>query len=133
LRRPLVGAHALLGGRICKSPEQYKAWSQNLGHENLLTTFSSYGDVAGHRQAEIISMTLTCRVEEPSTASSTRASSFPPNGRAGFTQLWEMGMLDLSIEAIVIDGWRSWEILFRDTPNIREAARKRLADYGYRP
>jgi integrase len=45
---------ALLGGRICKSPEEYKAWSQNLGHENVLTTFSSYGDVAGHRQAEII-------------------------------------------------------------------------------
>jgi hypothetical protein len=45
---------ALLGGQICKSPEQYKAWSQNLGHENVLTTFSSYGDVAGHRQAEII-------------------------------------------------------------------------------
>src|SRR5262249_53133278 len=45
---------ALLGGQICKSPEEYKAWSQNLGHENVLTTFSSYGDVAGHRQAEII-------------------------------------------------------------------------------
>jgi integrase/recombinase XerD len=45
---------ALLGAQICKSPEEYKAWSQNLGHENVLTTFSSYGDVAGHRQAEII-------------------------------------------------------------------------------
>jgi integrase len=45
---------ALLGGKICKSPEEYKAWSQNLGHENVLTTFSSYGDVARHRQAEII-------------------------------------------------------------------------------
>ena len=45
---------ALLGGQICKSPEEYKAWSQNFGHENVLTTFSSYGDVAGHRQAEII-------------------------------------------------------------------------------
>src|SRR5215469_10493533 len=45
---------ALLGGQICKSPEQYKAWSQNLGHENVLTTFSSYGDVARQRQAEII-------------------------------------------------------------------------------
>jgi integrase len=45
---------ALLGGQICKSPEEYKAWSQNLGHENVLTTFSSYGEVAGHRQAEII-------------------------------------------------------------------------------
>jgi integrase len=45
---------ALLRGQICKSPEDYKAWSQNLGHENVLTTFSSYGDVARHRQAEII-------------------------------------------------------------------------------
>jgi hypothetical protein len=45
---------ALLGGQICKSPEEYKAWSQNLSHENVLTTFSSYGDVASHRQAEII-------------------------------------------------------------------------------
>jgi hypothetical protein len=43
-----------LAGRVCKSPEEYKAWSQNLGHENVLTTFSSYGDVAGYRQAEII-------------------------------------------------------------------------------
>jgi integrase len=45
---------ALLGGKICKSPEEYKAWSQNLGHENVLTTFSSYGDVGRDRQAEII-------------------------------------------------------------------------------
>jgi integrase len=45
---------ALLGGQICKSPEEYKAWSQNLGHENVLTTFSSYGDVAQTRQSEII-------------------------------------------------------------------------------
>lgn len=45
---------ARLGGQICKSPEEYKAWSQNLGHENVLTTFSSYGDVARDRQAEII-------------------------------------------------------------------------------
>jgi integrase len=25
--------------------EQFKAWSQNLGHENCLTTFSSYGEI----------------------------------------------------------------------------------------
>jgi integrase len=45
---------ALLGGQMCKSPEEYKAWSQNLGHENVLTTFSSYGDIGRTRQAEII-------------------------------------------------------------------------------
>jgi integrase/recombinase XerC len=45
---------ALLGGRICRTPEEYKAWSQNLGHDHVMTTFSSYGDVGGYRQTEII-------------------------------------------------------------------------------
>jgi integrase len=47
-------ALALLGERICKTPEEFKAWSQNLGHEQVLTTLSSYGAVAPHRQAEIV-------------------------------------------------------------------------------
>jgi len=45
---------ALLGGQICRTPEEYKAWSQNLGHDHVMTTFSSYGDVGSYRQAEII-------------------------------------------------------------------------------
>jgi integrase len=45
---------ALLGGKLCRSPEEYKAWSQNLGHEHVLTTFCSYGDVGSYRQGEII-------------------------------------------------------------------------------
>jgi len=59
---------ALLGGRICKTPEEYKAWSQNLGHDHVLTTFSSYGDVGSCRQAEII-RGLYERGEQPSQAS----------------------------------------------------------------
>jgi integrase/recombinase XerD len=43
-----------LGERICKTPEEFKAWSQNLGHEQVLTTFFSYGEVAEQRQSEII-------------------------------------------------------------------------------
>lgn len=43
-----------LGQDICKTPEQFKAWSQNLGHEKVLTTFLSYGKVACQRQGEII-------------------------------------------------------------------------------
>jgi len=43
-----------LGQAICKTPEQFKAWSQNLGHEKVLTTFLSYGEVACQRQGEII-------------------------------------------------------------------------------
>ena len=43
-----------LGEERCKSPEEFKAWSQNLGHEHVLTTFLSYGEVACQRQGEII-------------------------------------------------------------------------------
>ena len=43
-----------LGQDVCKSPEHFKAWSQNLGHEQVLTTFLSYGEVACRRQGEII-------------------------------------------------------------------------------
>lgn len=43
----------LLGEKICKSPEQFKAWSQNLGHEKVLTTFTSYGEVSNERQKSI--------------------------------------------------------------------------------
>lgn len=45
---------AQLGERICTTPEEFKAWSQNLGHEHVLTTFTSYGAVAPSRQAELI-------------------------------------------------------------------------------
>lgn len=39
---------------LCRSPEDFKAWSQNFGHEKVLTTFYSYGEVQPERQAEII-------------------------------------------------------------------------------
>jgi integrase len=45
---------ARLGQDRCKSPEEYKAWSQNLGHEKVMTTFMNYGSVARDRQGEII-------------------------------------------------------------------------------
>ena len=43
-----------LGLTICKTAEEFKAWSQNLGHSDVLTTFSSYGSVSTERQAEIL-------------------------------------------------------------------------------
>jgi integrase len=45
---------AQLGEEVCKTPEEFKAWSQNLGHEKVLTTFLSYGNVACNRQGDII-------------------------------------------------------------------------------
>lgn len=38
----------------CRTPEQMKAWSQNLGHENIATTLTSYGAMDPHRQGEVI-------------------------------------------------------------------------------
>lgn len=43
-----------LGEKICTTPEEFKAWSQNLGHESPLTTFISYGQVSTFRQGDII-------------------------------------------------------------------------------
>jgi integrase/recombinase XerD len=48
---------ARLGEKVCQSPEAFKAWSQNLGHEKVLTTFTSYGPVGVERQAELIQAT----------------------------------------------------------------------------
>ncbi len=45
---------ARLGEEVCNSPEEFKAWSQNLGHEQVLTTFLSYGSVETDRQGTII-------------------------------------------------------------------------------
>lgn len=42
------------GEQKCRTPEEFKAWSQNLGHESPLTTFTSYGQVHVHRQGDII-------------------------------------------------------------------------------
>ncbi len=43
-----------LAQTACKTPEEFKAWSQNLGHDGALTTFLSYGEVENYRQGEII-------------------------------------------------------------------------------
>jgi integrase/recombinase XerD len=38
----------------CRSPREIKAWSQNLGHENVATTLTSYGTIDPHQQGEVI-------------------------------------------------------------------------------
>ncbi len=53
------------------SPEGMKAWSQNLGHNDVLTTFTSYGQVPTHRQGELIR--ANSRRERPTAHSDDRA------------------------------------------------------------
>tara|TARA_R110002072_G_scaffold1084_14_gene8983 strand:- start:1441 stop:2460 length:1020 start_codon:yes stop_codon:yes gene_type:complete len=50
LRKTLV----LYGDDVCKSAEQLKAWSMNLGHENLATTINSYLPVSEQRHLQLI-------------------------------------------------------------------------------
>jgi integrase len=57
-----------LGQDLCKTPEQFKAWSQNLGHEKVLTTFLSYGEVPCRRQGEIIRNLATPQRAVPTDA-----------------------------------------------------------------
>lgn len=43
-----------LGNEITKTPEQFKAWSMNLGHESVATTINSYLPLTTERQMELI-------------------------------------------------------------------------------
>ena len=53
-----------------------------------------------------------------------------PKPSDGYTQLYERGRLDLTVEAMVVES-RKWHTLF--TNEELEKARVRLAQYGYNP
>jgi integrase len=67
---------ARLGEDRCQSPEEFKAWSQNLGHEHVLTTFLSYGEVAGRRQGQILRDLANPRVAIRSNADEVAEAVF---------------------------------------------------------
>lgn len=50
------------------SAKAMKAWSQNLGQADVMTTFTSYGSVPTHRQGELIR-----------AAGATRPAAIDPN------------------------------------------------------
>ena len=43
-----------LAGFRCHTLEDYKAWSENIGHENMLTSLQSYGHVPEQRRRALI-------------------------------------------------------------------------------
>lgn len=49
--RAMLVQHAMT---LDLTPEAMKAWSQNLGHADVLTSFTSYGAVPTHRQGELV-------------------------------------------------------------------------------
>ena len=60
------------GQKCCSSPEALKAWSQNVGHDEVLTTFTSYGAVARPRQAEILNDLARREVALPAVATAAQ-------------------------------------------------------------
>jgi len=72
-----------LGQEVCKTPEQFKAWSQNLGHEKVLTTFLSYGEVACQRQKEIICELAVPQKNMPTDANEIVEAVFKKLSKAG--------------------------------------------------
>jgi integrase len=59
---------AVLGEKICRTPEEWKAYSQNFGHSSPMTTFNSYGPVAPHRQAEILNALVLAKPDQTAPA-----------------------------------------------------------------
>jgi hypothetical protein len=55
---------ARLGERLCRTPEEWKAWSQNYAHESEATTFIGYGEVPMHRQTEIMRGLAKPRIDD---------------------------------------------------------------------
>lgn len=45
---------AQLGAHLCKTPAEFKAWSQNLGHDGVLVTLTSYGTLPSYTQRDLI-------------------------------------------------------------------------------
>ena len=43
-----------LGLARCRTAEEFKAWSQNIGHDGVLVSFTSYGELTNQRRAEIM-------------------------------------------------------------------------------
>ena len=88
---PYFNPHSLrntlvqLGETLCKTPEEFKAWSQNLGHEEVLTTFRSYG--AGG--------------EPGGKARSSESSANPkPSERADATEIAKAVMREMAAQSV---------------------------------
>ncbi len=43
-----------LGQHVCKTPAEFKAWSQNLGHDGVLVTLTSYGTLPDYTQRALM-------------------------------------------------------------------------------
>lgn len=45
-----------LGQKLCRTPREFKAWSQNLGHDDIMTSQRSYGAVPAAEQQQLVTI-----------------------------------------------------------------------------
>jgi integrase len=89
---PYFNPHSLrstlvqLGETRCQTPEEFKAWSQNLGHEGVLTTFCSYGAVTSMRQGELIRELADSDGSEPEVMRIAKAVARELESRRGLME-----------------------------------------------
>ena len=92
-------------------------------HRAMLKIYDDAAEL-GYRPVRFLQM-----VHEHGGAEAARRLLSAPEAQAGLTTLWELGRLDISVEALVVQ--ERWQPLFTDAE--RRAARDRLSAYGYDP
>jgi hypothetical protein len=70
---------------------------------------------------------MTMRIMDGGTINAVKKLIHSVKISEGFTRLWELGKLDLSLEKIIQEP--EWHSLFTDDD--RKKAKKRLLDYGF--
>ena len=97
---PYFNPHSLrntmvrIGETVCRSPEEFKAWSQNMGHDKVMTTFMSYGTVSFDRQSEIVRGLGVAQADVPEDSAAimkTLRDMAAQRNRPGLTDLGAKG------------------------------------------
>jgi hypothetical protein len=91
-------------------------------HEAMLEIYRRAQSEAGYPATRFLSM-----VSRDGGYETARYLIHSPKVSDGYTALWELKRLDLTVEAVIVENPK-WHALF--TANEIEICRKRLADYG---
>ncbi len=92
-------------------------------HRAMLNIYDAAADLDYH-PTRFLKM-----VHEHGGVASAKRLLSGPVAQSGLTTLWELGRLDISMEALVVQ--ERWKPLFSDAE--RQTARDRLSAYGYDP
>ena len=92
-------------------------------HRAMLSIYDAAAKL-GYRPTRFLQM-----VDEHGGVAAARRLLGGPVAQSGLTTLWELGRLDISMEALVVQ--ERWQPIFSDAE--RQAARDRLSAYGYDP